>query len=122
MRNARDMAIGIGISGWHYPHWRGTFYPAGLAQRREPEYAAGCFPSVEINGSFYSLRRPESVQRWHDETPDAFIFSVKGRRLITHMKRLRDCEQALANFFACVMRTATSTTTCRYRRRAMRAG
>lgn len=94
------MAICIGISGWRYARWRGTFYPAGLAQRRELEYAAGCFPSVEINGSFYSLQRPESFQRWHDETPEDFVFSVKGPRFITHMKRLRDCEQALANFFA----------------------
>ncbi|AZR30391.1 DUF72 domain-containing protein [Xanthomonas vasicola] len=94
------MAIRIGISGWRYARWRGTFYPAGLAQRRELEYAAGCFPSVEINGSFYSLQRPESFQRWHDETPDDFVFSVKGPRFITHMKRLRDCDQALANFFA----------------------
>ncbi|OQP73284.1 hypothetical protein IB69_016010 [Xanthomonas citri] len=94
------MAIRIGISGWRYARWRGTFYPAGLAQRRELEYAAGRFPSVEINGSFYSLQRPESFQRWHDETPEDFVFSVKGPRFITHMKRLRDCEQALANFFA----------------------
>ncbi|MBD4549879.1 DUF72 domain-containing protein [Xanthomonas citri pv. citri] len=94
------MAICIGTSGWRYARWRGTFYPAGLAQRRELEYAAGCFPSVEINGSFYSLQRPESFQRWHDETPEDFVFSVKGPRFITHMKRLRDCEQALANFFA----------------------
>ncbi|OOX00230.1 hypothetical protein Xkhy_07920 [Xanthomonas axonopodis pv. khayae] len=94
------MAIRIGISGWRYARWRGTFYPAGLAQRRELEYAAGCFPSVEINGSFYSLQRPESFQRWHDQTPEDFVFSVKGPRFITHMKRLRDCEQALANFFA----------------------
>lgn len=94
------MAIRIGISGWRYARWRGTFYPAGLAQRRELEYAAGCFQSVEINGSFYSLQRPESFQRWHDETPEDFVFSVKGPRFITHMKRLRDCEQALANFFA----------------------
>lgn len=94
------MAICIGISGWRYARWRGTFYPAGLAQRRELEYAAGCFPSVEINGSFYSLQRPDSFQRWHDETPEDFVFSVKGPRFITHMKRLRDCEQALANFFA----------------------
>ncbi|PPT41345.1 hypothetical protein XabCFBP2524_01235 [Xanthomonas axonopodis pv. begoniae] len=94
------MAIRIGISGWRYARWRGTFYPAGLAQRRELEYAAGCFPSVEINGSFYSLQRPDSFQRWHDETPEDFVFSVKGPRFITHMKRLRDCEQALANFFA----------------------
>ncbi|QWN26957.1 DUF72 domain-containing protein [Xanthomonas phaseoli pv. phaseoli] len=94
------MAIRIGISGWRYARWRGTFYPVGLAQRRELEYAAGCFPSVEINGSFYSLQRPDSFQRWHDETPEDFVFSVKGPRSITHMKRLRDCEQALANFFA----------------------
>ncbi|OCG97727.1 hypothetical protein LMG918_05600 [Xanthomonas euvesicatoria] len=94
------MAIRIGISGWRYARWRGTFYPAGLAQRRELEYAAGCFPSVEINGSFYSLQRPDSFQRWHDETPEDFVFSVKGPRFVTHMKRLRDCEQALANFFA----------------------
>lgn len=94
------MVIRIGISGWRYARWRGTFYPAGLAQRRELEYAAGCFPSVEINGSFYSLQRPDSFQRWHDETPEDFVFSVKGPRFITHMKRLRDCEQALANFFA----------------------
>lgn len=94
------MAIRIGISGWRYARWRGTFYPAGLAQRRELDYAAGCFPSVEINGSFYSLQRPDSFQRWHDETPEDFVFSVKGPRFITHMKRLRDCEQALANFFA----------------------
>ncbi len=94
------MAIRIGISGWRYARWRGTFYPVGLAQRRELEYAAGCFPSVEINGSFYSLQRPDSFQRWHDETPEDFVFSVKGPRFITHMKRLRDCEQALANFFA----------------------
>lgn len=94
------MAIRIGISGWRYARWRGTFYPAGLAQRRELEYAAGCFPSVEINGSFYSPQRPDSFQRWHDETPEDFVFSVKGPRFITHMKRLRDCEQALANFFA----------------------
>ncbi|ATS39717.2 MULTISPECIES: DUF72 domain-containing protein [Xanthomonas] len=104
MHAAREMlgvmAIRIGISGWRYARWRGTFYPAGLAQRRELEYAAGCFPSVEINGSFYSLQRPESFQRWHDETPEDFVFSVKGPRFITHMKRLRDCEQALANFFA----------------------
>ncbi|MBO9746190.1 MULTISPECIES: DUF72 domain-containing protein [Xanthomonas] len=104
MHAAREMlgvmAIRIGISGWRYARWRGTFYPAGLAQRRELEYAAGRFPSVEINGSFYSLQRPESFQRWHDETPEDFVFSVKGPRFITHMKRLRDCEQALANFFA----------------------
>ena len=94
------MSIRIGISGWRYTRWRGTFYPTGLAQRRELAYAGRCFPSEEINGSFYSLQRPESYQSWHDETPDDFVFAVKGPRFVTHMKRLRDCEQALANFFA----------------------
>lgn len=94
------MSIRIGISGWRYARWRGTFYPTGLAQRRELAYAGRCFPSVEINGSFYSLQRPESYQSWYDETPDDFVFAVKGPRFVTHMKRLRDCEQALANFFA----------------------
>ncbi|MCD0247490.1 DUF72 domain-containing protein [Xanthomonas melonis] len=94
------MSIRIGISGWRYPRWRGTFYPSGLVQRRELEYAAACFPSVEINGSFYSLQRPESYRSWHDETPDDFVFAIKGPRFVTHMKRLRDCRQALANFFA----------------------
>ncbi|WP_407471797.1 DUF72 domain-containing protein [Xanthomonas campestris pv. raphani] len=94
------MSIRIGISGWRYARWRGTFYPTGLAQRCELAYAGRCFPSVEINGSFYSLQRPESYQSWHDETPDDFVFAVKGPRFVTHMKRLRDCEQALANFFA----------------------
>ncbi|MCC5087974.1 DUF72 domain-containing protein [Xanthomonas campestris] len=94
------MSIRIGISGWRYARWRGTFYPTGLAQRRELAYAGRCFPSVEINGSFYSLQHPESYQSWHDETPDDFVFAVKGPRFVTHMKRLRDCEQALANFFA----------------------
>ncbi|MEE7561494.1 DUF72 domain-containing protein, partial [Xanthomonas sp. Kuri4-2] len=94
------MSIRIGISGWRYPRWRGRFYPAGLAQRRELEYAARCFPSLEINGSFYSLQRPESFQAWHDAVPDDFVFALKGPRFVTHMKRLRDCGQALANFFA----------------------
>jgi uncharacterized protein YecE (DUF72 family) len=92
--------IRIGISGWRYPPWRGTFYPTGLPQRRELEYASRHVSTIEINGSFYSLQRPEHYARWRDETPDGFIFSVKGPRFITHMLKLRDSEQALANFFA----------------------
>ena len=92
--------IRIGISGWRYPPWRGTFYPPGLPQRRELEYASRQVSTIEINGSFYSLQRPEHYARWHDETPDGFVFSVKGPRYITHMLRLRDTGQALANFFA----------------------
>jgi uncharacterized protein YecE (DUF72 family) len=90
----------VGISGWRYAGWRGDFYPKGLPQRRELEYAASKMTSIEINGSFYSLQRPSSYQRWHDETPDDFVFAVKGGRFITHLKRLRDIEAPLANFFA----------------------
>ena len=92
--------IRIGISGWLYPAWRGTFYPKGLPQRRELGYASRVFNTVEINGTFYSLQSPASFCRWHDETPDDFVFAVKGARFITHMKQLRECETALANFFA----------------------
>ena len=90
----------IGISGWIYPPWRGVFYPKGLTQKRELEYASRTFNSIEINGSFYSLQRPESYQSWHDATPDDFVFAVKGGRFITHMKKLKEVEAPLANFLA----------------------
>jgi uncharacterized protein YecE (DUF72 family) len=93
-------AIRIGISGWRYPPWRGVFYPGELTQKRELEYASRRFASIELNGSFYSLQRPESYSQWRDETPDDFVFSVKGPRVVTHIKRLRDIEKPLANFFA----------------------
>jgi uncharacterized protein YecE (DUF72 family) len=92
--------IRVGISGWTYPGWRGDFYPEGLVHRRELEYASGRLTSIEINGSFYSLQRPTSYARWRDETPDDFVFSVKGGRFITHLKKLAGVETALANFFA----------------------
>lgn len=98
--NAREGRVRIGISGWRYAPWRGVFYPQGLQQRRELEYAAGCFPSVEINGTFYSLQRPESFRQWHDETPDDFVFAVKASRYLTHMLRLGDVGRPLASFFA----------------------
>jgi len=92
--------VRIGISGWRYAGWRGVFYPAGLARRRELEYASRQLGSVEINGSFYSLQRPESYRQWHRDTPPGFVFAVKGGRFITHMKKLRGVETPLANFFA----------------------
>ncbi|HJU25372.1 MAG TPA: DUF72 domain-containing protein, partial [Rhodanobacteraceae bacterium] len=92
--------IRIGISGWRYPPWRGVFYPKDLVQRDELSYASRHFSSVELNGSFYSLQRPESYARWRDATPPGFVFAVKGPRFITHIKRLRDFEAPLANFFA----------------------
>jgi uncharacterized protein YecE (DUF72 family) len=90
----------IGISGWRYPPWRGDFYPKGLPQRSELEYAASRFNSIEINGSFYALQRPENYRAWAEQTPPGFVFSVKGPRFITHMKKLRDVDAPLANFFA----------------------
>ena len=93
-------AIRIGISGWRYGSWRGVFYPEGLPQKKELAFASLALPSIEINGSFYALQRPETYARWHDETPRGFVFSVKGPRYITHIRRLHDIEKPLANFFA----------------------
>jgi uncharacterized protein YecE (DUF72 family) len=92
--------VRVGISGWRYPGWRGDFYPAGLPQRAELEYAASRLTAIEVNGSFYSLQRPTSYSAWHDATPDDFVFAVKGGRYITHLLRLRGVDAALANFFA----------------------
>jgi uncharacterized protein YecE (DUF72 family) len=92
--------IYIGISGWRYPGWRGIFYPKNLPQRRELEFASRKFNTIELNGSFYSLQRPQSFAHWVEETPKGFTFSVKGSRYITHMLRLRNVEGPLANFFA----------------------
>jgi uncharacterized protein YecE (DUF72 family) len=95
--------VRVGISGWRYPAWRGDFYPQGLPQRRELEYAASRLTSIEINGSFYSLQRPTSYAAWRAEAAavrEDFVFAVKGGRYVTHLKRLVDVDTALANFFA----------------------
>ena len=99
MSNASPQ-IRIGISGWRYAPWRGTFYPPDLPQKRELEYAGEKLNSLEINGTFYSLQSPSSFQTWRDAVPDDFVFSIKGGRFITHMKRLRDVRIPLATFFA----------------------
>src|SRR3954454_21363701 len=93
----------VRLSGWRYTAWRGDFYPQGLPQRRELEHAAEHLTSIEVNGSFYSLQRPSSYAAWRTEATRArpdFVFAVKGGRFVTHMKRLRDVEVPLANFFA----------------------
>src|ERR1700723_2210180 len=92
--------IYIGISGWRYQGWRGAFYPEKLPHRRELEFASRRFNTIELNGSFYSLQRPQSFAQWHEQTPPDFVFAIKGSRYITHMLRLRNIEGALANFFA----------------------
>jgi uncharacterized protein YecE (DUF72 family) len=93
-------AIHIGISGWTYAPWRGTFFPRDLIQRKELAYAASQVSSIEINGTFYSLQRPGSYATWYDQTPPEFVFSVKAPRYITHIRRLKGCEVPVANFFA----------------------
>ena len=92
--------IYIGISGWRYEPWRGVFYPEGLTQARELEFASRAVLSIEINGSFYALQRPESYAAWYEATPPGFVFSVKGNRFITHILRLREIDGALANVMA----------------------
>jgi uncharacterized protein YecE (DUF72 family) len=90
----------IGISGWIYGQWRKVFYPKDLPHKRELAYASRMLNSIEINGSFYSLQRPSSYQKWYDVTPPGFVFSLKGGRYITHMRKLKEVEQPLANYFA----------------------
>jgi uncharacterized protein YecE (DUF72 family) len=92
--------IRIGLSGWSYNEWRGDFYPEGLPRTQELAYAARAFDTLEINGSFYSLRRPADYRSWHDAAPPDFCYAVKGSRFITHNKKLHDVRTALANFFA----------------------
>jgi len=94
------MAIRIGISGWRYAPWRGVFYPEGLAQKDELAYASHQVPSIELNGSFYSLQTPGRYARWHAATPRGFLFSVKAPRYVTHIRRLRDAAAPVANFLA----------------------
>jgi uncharacterized protein YecE (DUF72 family) len=92
--------IFIGISGWRYTPWRGVFYPDKLKQADELAFASRALSTVEINGSFYSLQRPESYTAWYEAAPPGFVFSVKGNRFLTHILRLRDPEKPLANVFA----------------------
>ncbi len=92
--------IRVGISGWRYAPWRAHFYPKGLVQKNELHFASRTVNSIEINGSFYALQTPERYQNWYEDTPDNFIFSVKAPRYITHIKRLRDVQEPIVNFFA----------------------
>jgi uncharacterized protein YecE (DUF72 family) len=94
------MTIRIGISGWRYPPWRGSFYPKGLRQDDELAYASTHLPTIEINGSFYSLQRPENYAAWYDATPKDFVFANKANRFLTHTLRLRDVAKPLANVLA----------------------
>lgn len=92
------MTAFVGTSGWHYPHWRGSFYPPELPVRRWLEFYAGHFSCVELNNSFYKLPQPPTVANWVGSTPEGFVFAVKAPRLITHMKKLHDCGEPLNRF------------------------
>jgi uncharacterized protein YecE (DUF72 family) len=93
-------AIRIGISGWRYEPWRGVFYPEDLVQARELEFASRALPTIELNGSFYALQRPDSYAAWYEATPPGFMFSVKGNRFITHILRLKEIDGPVANVLA----------------------
>ena len=90
----------IGIGGWVFEPWRGTFYPEKLSQKRELEYAASQLTSIEVNGTYYGAQKPESFARWHDETPDDFVFVLKGPRYATNRRVLADAGDSVERFFS----------------------
>jgi uncharacterized protein YecE (DUF72 family) len=91
--------IRIGVGGWTYEPWRGTFYPDKLPQKRELEYAASQFTTIEINGTYYGTQKPESFRKWHDETPDGFVFSLKASRYSTNRRVLAEAGNSIERFF-----------------------
>ena len=94
------MSIYIGVGGWTYETWRGTFYPKGLSQKRELEYASSRLTAIEINGTYYGSQKPESFRKWHDETPKDFVFTVKGPRFATNRRVLAESGHSIQRFFA----------------------
>ena len=95
---AKNGSIRVGIGGWTFEPWRGTFYPKGLAQKRELEYAGQHLTSIEINGTYYGSQKPESFARWREETPEGFVFSVKGTRFSTNRRVLAEAGQSVERF------------------------
>ena len=93
-------SIRVGIGGWVYPPWRGVFYPAGLPQARELGFASRQVTAIEINGTFYGAQRPASFRRWYSETPEDFVFSLKGPRYATHRRDLATAAPSVDRFFA----------------------
>jgi uncharacterized protein YecE (DUF72 family) len=100
MAKAAKPRILIGVGGWTYEPWRGSFYPEGLAQKRELEYASSKLTSIEINGTYYGSQKPASFIKWHDETPDGFVFAVKGPRFATNRRNLGEAGESIERFFS----------------------
>ncbi|WP_031358417.1 DUF72 domain-containing protein [Caballeronia sordidicola] len=104
--NATDKAAGkagqirIGIGGWTFEPWRGRFYPEGLVQKRELEYASRKLTTIEINGTFYGSQKPATFVKWHDETPDDFVFSLKAPRFATNRRVLAEAGESVERFLA----------------------
>jgi uncharacterized protein YecE (DUF72 family) len=92
--------IRVGIGGWVYEPWRGSFYPKGLPQKRELEYAAGRLTAIEVNGTYYGSQKPESFRKWHDETPKDFVFALKGPRFATNRRVLAEAGDSIRRFVA----------------------
>ncbi len=98
MAKAKPGRIVVGVGGWNFAPWRGTFYPKGLAQPRELHYASRELTSIEINSTFYRLQTPATFQKWHDETPDGFVFSVKAPRFVTQRSVLAEAASSIERF------------------------
>jgi uncharacterized protein YecE (DUF72 family) len=94
------MSIYVGIGGWVFEPWRGTFYPKGHPQKRELEYASSRLTGIEVNGTYYGSQKPESFRKWHDETPKDFVFALKGPRFATNRRVLAEAGDSIDRFFA----------------------
>ena len=92
------MSIYIGVGGWVFPEWRDNFYPKGLSQKRELEYASRHLTAIEVNGTYYGSQKPESFARWHDETPEGFVFTLKGPRFATNRRVLAEAGPSIEKF------------------------
>src|SRR3954462_4631557 len=93
------MSIYVGVGGWVYPDWRDNFYPKGLSQKRELEYASSRLTGIEINGTYYGSQKPESFRKWNDETPKDFVFALKGPRFATNRRVLAEAGDSIERFF-----------------------
>jgi len=98
MATGKAGKIFVGVGGWNFAPWRGSFYPKGLTQTRELHYASRELTSIEINSTFYGLQKPATFKKWHDETPDGFVFSVKAPRFVTQRKNLAESAASVERF------------------------